>query len=925
MIEGLAVDLPILGLFMKFMIASTVLLGSVWLLEKVGVINTPDMSETAWKFAIVASFVALLPVSLSPTSLTIPIKESIATEYAAVSPETASPPTLAPAPDPRPVLQAPQPAAQADIRPTLEAPAPVRTEVAAARDQAAELEAAPRSPVAVQANQPANTNASPTIDILLIGTWTALALTALAALVISYFRAVKSLGDRERVPAEHHANRTLRALCEQVDIKHVPYLTRSSTINSPVCLPRREICLPDWAFEDMDEKALDSLIAHELAHMLRRDPVMMIFTQTLCRVFFFQPLFALARRRLEDNAELAADQWAATNLSTARAVANALYTCAQKITEKRQLQWGLAMAGDKSILKQRVERLLKAESASFNNTGRFKRGGLAAVLLVAVLGVPSIEFATAMTATHPHEEETEDRRLLREKLVRENESLHRALEEARSGRDGLHLSERQRRDIERAVEDARRAGEEGARISHEVQEALQEAFRDGDHNFEELGRLGERLGHLGEIIGEETIRSITEAAEIAAMTAEATAEATAAAVEASMEASMIHNIDDYGDSRSGNMVISEDDYSIKVNWDGRFRLSEDEKFIERISRNGTLNIRTNDKRDRRRLRLENDRGELETTYWVDGDRTEFDADGEKWLADTLAVLVRRTPIAIEDRIERYLEQGGTKLALKKFEELETDYVKRVFASVLVDEARLEEKDVKKLFKAFKSVESDYEARLFLSTMASEGLITQSLLDDALELSKEIESDYELRLMLTPLMSEFAIDDKNMKQTLERAAKIESDYELRLLLTAVMAEGNLSKKNQKLFIKAVGSMESDYEMRLALTLFAHQSDLDKDITSDLLDTVGKIEGDYERRLALSSIIDQGNLTDDLWLKVIKLAERIEGDYEKRLILSQIEDDLPYNDRLTAAWREAVQSIESEDERDRVGSLRGLIDK
>lgn len=891
MIEGLVVELPILGLFMKFMIASTVLLGSVWILEKIGVINTPDMSESAWKFAIAASFVALLPVSLSPSSLTIPIEEGIAAEYGAVSPVAASRETSIAAPDPRPVLQAPQFSSSSDARPILEAPVLNPVETKPAREDVITREtAAARTPLTTPPAQTDATVASPSLDILLIGAWVALALIALAALTASYFRAIKSLGDRERVPAEHHANRTLRALCEQVDIKHVPYLTRSSAINSPVCLPRREICLPDWAFEDMDEKALDSLIAHELAHMLRHDPVMMIFTQTLCRVFFFQPLFALARRRLEDNAELAADQWAATHLSTARAVANALYTCAQKITEKRQLQWGLAMAGDKSILKQRVERLLKAEGASFSNTGRFKRGGLAAVLLVAVLSVPSIEFATAMTATHPHDYEDREGFRFRHGLTAE-----------------------QRADIARALEEAREARREGVRISTEVQEALRETLHDNEFKLEELSELGERLGHLGEIIGEETIRSITETAEMAAMTAEAAAEATAAAVEASVEAGLRHHIETYGDSRSGNMHISDDDFSIKVNWDGRFQLSDDEKFIERISRNGTLNIRTNDDGDRRRIRLENDRGELETTYWIDGDRTEFDAAGEKWLADTLAVLVRRTPIAIEDRIERYLEQGGTKLALQKFEELETDYVKRVFASVLVDEARLEEKDVKKLFKAFKSVKSDYEVRLFLSLMASEGLITQSLLDDALELSKEIESDYELRLMLTPLMSEFAIDDKNMKHILERAAKIESDYELRLLLSAVMAEGNLPKKNQQLFIKAVGSMESDYELRLALTLFAHQSDLDNDIMSGLLDAIGKIEGDYERRLALSSIVDQSDMDDDNWLKVIKLAEGIEGDLEKRLILSQIKDDMPSDTKLEDAYWKAVDTIDGDYER------------
>ena len=60
MIEQIIIDLPIIGLFKKFMIASTCLLGGVWLMEKIGIINTPDIAEMAWKLAIAASFIAIL-------------------------------------------------------------------------------------------------------------------------------------------------------------------------------------------------------------------------------------------------------------------------------------------------------------------------------------------------------------------------------------------------------------------------------------------------------------------------------------------------------------------------------------------------------------------------------------------------------------------------------------------------------------------------------------------------------------------------------------------------------------------------------------------------------------------------------------------------------------------------------------------------
>ena len=62
MLEYLS-EVPFVSLFIKFMIASTVLLGAVWLMEKIKLINRPDLAEMAWKAAIAGSFIALVPIA----------------------------------------------------------------------------------------------------------------------------------------------------------------------------------------------------------------------------------------------------------------------------------------------------------------------------------------------------------------------------------------------------------------------------------------------------------------------------------------------------------------------------------------------------------------------------------------------------------------------------------------------------------------------------------------------------------------------------------------------------------------------------------------------------------------------------------------------------------------------------------------------
>ncbi len=863
MTDALILDLPVLSLFLKFMIASTALLGGVWVLEKIGVINSPDMSEMAWKLAIVASFVAMMPVSLLSTNVTIPVSNSAASQYAPRTLETtvttAQPETRqqavpeAPAPlDPaNPItLKREKTSVTAQERQNKASPLPGPNTTIDATTEAATIP----TPTDTTAQSPAPSQPG----ILLIGGWAALAALALAALMISYIRAVKSLGNRTRVPAEHHANQTLRALCEQVDIRHVPFLTRSGDINSPVCLPRREICLPDWAFEDMDRKALDSLIAHELAHMLRRDPVMMIVTQTLSRIFFFQPLFVLARKRLEDNAELAADEWAATHLSTAKAVASALYTCAKKITEKRQIQWGLAMAGDQSILKQRVERLLKADASKFTAGGHLQRGGIAAALLVTVVSLPSVEFATAMTAgqpelmaehpritaEHPHEDEVD-----RDKI---GEAVERAVKAAEA-------------EVERAVATATRVQVKAAEARAKAREARRKA-----REKQKSKRKGKGNSYS-------------------------------------------LSTDDDG-WQSGNIQIIEDGTAIKVSYDGDFSLADDERSIKFVEEHGTLAIRAEKGDERRRYRLENDGDGLEATYWVNGDKQPFDKAGEKWLADTLQVLLKNSAIDMDGRVERALKKGGVKNALKKLGELEADYATRMFVFHLVDQAKLKSGDVKKLMKKLATIDSDYEVRLTVGKLFEEGLITKDTLGDALGLSKNIESDYELRLMLTPMIEEFALDDKNMAKVLNRAKTMESDYELRLLLSAALDENRLSKANQKRLIAAMDSIESDYELRLLISQFADDADLDEEVTGDLLNALGSIESDYEKRLGLATVVEEGDMNKNNWLTAIIIARSIGGDYEKRLALSQIKSDMPRDGAVQKAFDGAAETISGRRERE-----------
>ena len=92
----------------------------------------------------------------------------------------------------------------------------------------------------------------------------------------------------------------------------------------PLALAGRHIVLPDRFLEELDPEQQRAALAHEMAHVARRDPEWRIAVEILERALFFQPLNRLARARLCDAAEFLCDEWAVQQTQSPLAMARCL-------------------------------------------------------------------------------------------------------------------------------------------------------------------------------------------------------------------------------------------------------------------------------------------------------------------------------------------------------------------------------------------------------------------------------------------------------------------------------------------------------------------------------------------------------------------------------------------------------------------------
>ena len=120
---------------------------------------------------------------------------------------------------------------------------------------------------------------------------------------------VGRLGDRQAVP-DGQLLQMFGELARDAGFRRTPRLTCTSRISSPIALGVSEICVPDIALTDLDAEQQRSLLAHELAHLARRDPIWLGLASLIECVLWIQPLNRVANRQIATSAEFLCDDWA---------------------------------------------------------------------------------------------------------------------------------------------------------------------------------------------------------------------------------------------------------------------------------------------------------------------------------------------------------------------------------------------------------------------------------------------------------------------------------------------------------------------------------------------------------------------------------------------------------------------------------------
>lgn len=131
------------------------------------------------------------------------------------------------------------------------------------------------------------------------------------------------------------------------------------------------VLLSSWMLEQLDQRELEAVITHELAHVARRDTLVLWVGRMLRDAFWYLPTSRSAYRLLEQEKELACDDLAVTVTQRPLAMASALTKVwLQAVEGSSPSTFGMAhhLEGKHQQIVKRIDRLMASSTFSMPST-----------------------------------------------------------------------------------------------------------------------------------------------------------------------------------------------------------------------------------------------------------------------------------------------------------------------------------------------------------------------------------------------------------------------------------------------------------------------------------------------------------------------------------------------------------------------------
>ena len=399
-------------------------------------------------------------------------------------------------------------------------------------------------------------------------------------------------------------------------------------------------------------------------------------------------------------------------------------------------------------------------------------------------------------------------------------------------------------------------------------------------------------------------------------------------------------------NQSYTVKYSRDNCSLELRAEGEFKLRADLSDVESISGDGWVRIEERIGRSTKRVEIRRaDNGSLEHLYWINGDRSAFDASARAWLGRTLLSVERRTAFAADTRVPQLYRSGGLRAVLSEISLMSSAYPKSKYYGTLLDtgvdldagtlngivrqvtvdlassdyylsevlgkfgsQRSANETTWRAFAEAAGRMKSDYYRAQMLKKILGKGQLSSSTVGLLLSSASGMKSDYYLTDLLKEVASKYALNADTRQYYADALRSVESDYYRMELLKTLGSNDEWDAKTSRYVLESAAEIKSDYYKSESLKSLARANHVDSWPT--YFAAASTIGSDYYRKETLKMALKHEPLTRDIVAGVLGVAPRFKSDSEMADVLSSVARSYKLDDRLRDAYEKAVDSMDSD---------------
>lgn len=349
--------------------------------------------------------------------------------------------------------------------------------------------------------------------------------------------------------------------------------------------------------------------------------------------------------------------------------------------------------------------------------------------------------------------------------------------------------------------------------------------------------------------------------------------------------------------------------SFDIELRGKIQLTDDDKDIKSMSADGYLEVKKTVFGSRRTLIVSPDNNGLLKEYYEGRTKVPFEPAGRQWMAEILPELVRSTTIGAESRVDRFFKKGGAPAVVAEIENLESNYVKSHYASLLMKQ-NLSAKDYPQIISRIaKTMDSNFYLAGFLKNNMDKFLKSPDALEAAFQATNDMDSDHYKTEVIKTGLSGDAVSLNAVKVILKSAGSMDSDHYKTEVLSSLLKQDNLNDDIIGEMLTTSKTIDSDYYRSMVLKKALDKQGLSNNSFQKALESVKDIDSDHYKTEVLTSLVREP-ISDELQGRLITITGSIDSDHYCSVVLEEILDKQRMNDQVFGQLITQVGSIDSD---------------